>query len=182
MEQAITSAALRCIRSATDQWNQEALTNLGTQDGGSKAIFIWENTSLLADFFNASFSNETANTFCHRLRFWVPLLPIKIINFIISSGWIDLNVCPVYCNDSLWYLTIDTLEIWTSKATSILVLKNFIKRLDFLRRVLQNFFTIWETVDLPTPKTLETTLHEFPVDNRHKAQGTGFWMLIVFRK
>ena len=49
--------------------NQEALINLGTQDGASKAIFIYENTSLLAEFFNASFSNETANAFRHRLRF-----------------------------------------------------------------------------------------------------------------
>ena len=71
-------------------------------------------------------------------------------------------------------------NFWNSKATTILVLGNFIKRLDFLHRVLQNSFTIWETGDLPTPKTLERTLYEFPVDNCHKAQATHFWMLIVF--
>ena len=94
-------------------------------------------------------------------------------------------MCPIYCTDSLWYLTVDSrlsCNFWISKATSIFVLGNFIKRLDFLRRVLQNPFTIWETVDLPIPKILETTLYEFPVDNRHKAQATHSWMLIVFRK
>ena len=66
---------------------------------------------------------------------------------------------------------------WISKTTSILVLGDFIKRLDFSRRVLQNSFTIWETADLPRPRTLETNLYEFPVDNHHEAQAARFWML-----
>ena len=70
MEQAITSVAYAA--SGLLQTNTRKLRSADKprdQDGGSKTIFIWVNTSLLADFFNASFSNETANAFRHRLRF-----------------------------------------------------------------------------------------------------------------
>ena len=70
MEQATTSVA--CAASGLLRTNTRKPSSADKpwdSDGGSKAIVILENTSLLADFFNTSLSDETANVFRHRLRF-----------------------------------------------------------------------------------------------------------------